>query len=146
LITLAIRSLLSFIDSRFCSTWFYTFKSSFLSFRMAPGVYLVGFFLWVLLPILSSFDLFGVLDAYHIVVSYRYLSLFALRAVIVFFVVRDGLPRLGKLVCQAIVHSLGVWLCYFSSALKPLHWWVSRWRVFVPICCSCFSYSVGWGY
>jgi len=88
---------------------------------MAPGVYLVGFFLWVLLPILSSFDLFGVLDAYHIVVSYRYLSLFALRAIIVFFVVRDGFPRLGKLVCQVIVHSLGVWLCYFSSALKPLH-------------------------
>jgi len=44
LITLAIRSLLSFVDSRFCSTWFCTFKNSFLSFRMAPDVYLVGFF------------------------------------------------------------------------------------------------------
>jgi hypothetical protein len=75
----------------------------------------------VLLPVLSSLDLFGVMDAYPIVVSYRYLSLFALRAVIVFFVVRDGLPKLGKFVCLAIVHSLGVWLCYFSSALKPLH-------------------------
>jgi hypothetical protein len=28
---------------------------------------------------------------------------------------------LGKLDCLVVVHSLVVWLCYFSSALKSLH-------------------------
>jgi hypothetical protein len=28
---------------------------------------------------------------------------------------------LGKLDCLVVVHSLVVWLCYFSSPLKSLH-------------------------
>jgi hypothetical protein len=88
---------------------------------MAVGVHFVGFFFgcsfqFCLALIYLVCWMFILLWFYM-----RYLSLFALRAAIISFAAGDGLPRLRKIVCLAVIHSLGVWLCYFSSALKPLH-------------------------
>ena len=75
----------------------------------------------MLLPVLFSFDLFGVLDAYPVMVLYEIFFFICFESCHRLFAVGDGLLRLGKLDCLVVVHSLVVWLCYFLSPLKSLH-------------------------
>jgi len=80
LITLVIQSLLFFADSIFYSIWFCISTNRFFIIQDGCWCLYDGFYLWVILPVLASFDLFGFLDGCFVVVSYNCSSFFALGA------------------------------------------------------------------